>query len=96
MKKPKVSHVRWRFAAAVEAFRCDPSDELRINGVHAAKFAKRAYGLGDKLDGPGRVDMKDPTQAKLDRVRDWITMAEHDALSSRRDVDGPREAKEDR
>ncbi len=72
-----------RIAAAVEAFRCDPSDELRINGIPAAKFAKRAYDLGDKLDGPGRYDMNDKTQAKLRRVRDWIRMAEQDALDSR-------------
>ena len=80
LKFSKLSHIRRRFAAAVEAFRCDPSDELRINGIHAAKFAKRAYGLGDDLDGPGRFDMKDPTQAKLRRVRDWISMAENDAI----------------
>lgn len=75
--------MRKRFKAAIEAFRCDPTDELRINGIHAAKFAKRAYDLGDKLDGPGRFDMNDPTQAKLRRVRDWIRMAEQDALDSR-------------
>lgn len=73
-----------RCRAAIEAFRADPADELRINGVHAATFAKRAYDLGDKLDGPGRFDMNDPTQAKLRRVRDWITMAESDALASRK------------
>ena len=73
-----------RISAAVEAFRCKPSDELRINGIHAAKFAKRAYDLGDDLQGPGRFDMKDPTQAKLRRVRDWIRMAEADALDARK------------
>jgi hypothetical protein len=76
-------NLRKRIRSAVEAFRCDPSDELRINGVHAARFAKRAYDLGDDLKGPGRFDMKDPTQAKLRRVRDWIQMAERDALDSR-------------
>lgn len=73
-----------RIAAAVEAFRCNPTDELRINGIPAAKFAKRAYDLGDDLKGPGRFDMSDPVQAKLRRVRDWIRMAEQDALDSRK------------
>jgi hypothetical protein len=73
-----------RTRAAIEAFRCPPTGELRINGIHAARFAKRAYDLGDKLDGPGRYDLNDPTQAKLRRVRDWIRMAEHDALESRK------------
>lgn len=77
-------NLRARTAAAIEAFRCGPSDELRINGVPAAKFAKRAYDLGDDLSGPGRFDMRDPTQAKLRRVRDWIAMAEHDALDARK------------
>ena len=79
-----MKHFRQRLAAAIEAFRCDPTDELRINGIHAAKFAKRAYDLGDDLKGPGRFDMSDPTQAKLRRVRDWIKMAERDALDSRK------------
>lgn len=74
-----------RLAAAIEAFRCPPSDELRINGIHAARFAKRAYDLGDDLRGPGRFDLSDPTQAKLRRVRDWIRMAEQDALDSRKE-----------
>lgn len=73
-----------RCRAAAEAFRCPPTDELRINGIPAARFAKRAYDLGDNLDGPGRYDMSDPTQARLRRVRDWITMAEHDALDARK------------
>lgn len=76
--------LRYRARAAIEAFRCPPHDALRINGLHAAKFAKRAYDLGDDLQGPGRYDMKDPTQAKLRCVRDWIKMAESDALDSRR------------
>lgn len=74
--------LRQRICAAVEAFRCKPSDALRINGIPAAKFAKRAYDLGDDLKGPGRFDMKDPTQAKLRNVRDWIRMAESDAIDS--------------
>lgn len=78
------SRFRARLAAAVEAFRCDPSDELRINGVPAAKFAKRAYDLGDDLSGPGRFDMNDPTQAKLRRVRSWIHMAEQDAVDAQK------------
>jgi hypothetical protein len=82
----KLKTIPTRLRAAREAFLCEPSDELRINGVHAAKFAKRAYGLGDALNGPGRFDMKDPTQAKLRRVRDWIRMAERDALESRREL----------
>jgi len=73
-----------RVHAAIEAFRCRPSDELRINGVPAATYAKRAYGLGDDLAGPGNYDLMDPTQARLRRVRDWISMAEQDALASRR------------
>lgn len=71
-----------RLRAAIEGFRCKPGDELRINGIHAAKFAKRAYDLGDDLRGPGRFDMRDPTQAKLRRVRDWIRMAESDAIDA--------------
>lgn len=80
-------NLRLRLAASVEAFRCDPTDQLRINGIPAAKFAKRAYDLGDKLDGPGHYDPRDPVQSKLRRVRDWITMAEHDALDSRKRVE---------
>lgn len=76
--------LRKRMAAAIEAFRCDPDDRLRINGVPAAKFIKRAYDLGDKLDGPGRFDMKDPVQRQLRNVRDWVRMAESDALDSRK------------
>lgn len=57
---------------------------LKFNGIEPAEFIKRAYGLGRKLDGPGRFDMKDPVQQELRRIRDWITMAEHDALESRR------------
>ncbi|MGD0386770.1 MAG: hypothetical protein ABSB73_11630 [Solirubrobacteraceae bacterium] len=57
---------------------------LLINGVPAARFIKRAYDLGDDCNGPGRYDLDDPTQKDLRMVRDWITMAEHDALDSRR------------
>lgn len=83
-KRGKLSDLGYRVRAAIEAFQCPPHDELRINGIHAARFAKRAYGLGDDLQGPGNYDPKDPTQAGLRRVRDWIRMAEHDALQSRR------------
>lgn len=83
-REDEMKTLRKRIAAAIEAFRCAPSDELRINGVHAAKFAKRAYDLGDDLSGPGRYDMTDSTQAKLRRVRDWIRMAEQDALDARK------------
>ena len=79
-----MSNLRARIRAAVEAFRCDPNDQLRINGIPAAKFAKRAYDLGDDLQGPGRYDQSDPTQRKLRNVRDWIRMAESDALDARK------------
>jgi hypothetical protein len=58
--------------------------KLRINGVPAARFIKRAYDLGDDLNGPGRFDMTDATQGELRRIRDWITMAEQDALDARK------------
>jgi hypothetical protein len=83
MKRATIKDLRFRAIAALEAFKCPPHDALRINGLHAAKFAKRAYDLGDDLRGPGRYDMKDPTQAKLRNVREWIRMAESDALNSR-------------
>lgn len=57
---------------------------LRFNGMEPAAFIKCAYGLGEKLDGPGRYDRKDPVQQELRRIRDWITMAEHDALDARK------------
>jgi hypothetical protein len=56
---------------------------LEINGVPAAKFIKEAYGLGEDLSGPGRYDLQDPTQTELRQIRDWISMAEHDALQAR-------------
>ncbi len=57
---------------------------LRINGIKAAEFIKRAYGLGANLNGEGRFDMDDPVQAELRNVKGWIQMAEHDALESRK------------
>ena len=56
---------------------------LRINGMRPAEFIKRAYGLGADLNGPGRYERDDPVQAELRRIRDWITMAEKDALDAR-------------
>lgn len=56
---------------------------LTFNGLKPAEFIKRAYGLGAALDGPGRFDMNDPVQKELRLIRDWITMAEHDALEAR-------------
>lgn len=52
---------------------------LRINGVKAAEFIKRAYGLGDNLNGDGRYDLKDPVQTELRAIKGWIEMAERDA-----------------
>jgi hypothetical protein len=57
---------------------------LTFNGIKPAEYIKRAYGLGGDLNGPGRFDMRDPVQQELRRIRDWITMAEHDALEARK------------
>jgi hypothetical protein len=59
-------------------------DPLTFRGISPATYIKLAYGLGANLDGPGRFDLNDPLQRELRRIRDWITMAEHDALESRR------------
>ena len=56
---------------------------LMINGENPASFIKKAYGFGVDLSGPGRYDVNDPVQTELRRIRDWITMAEHDALEAR-------------
>lgn len=56
---------------------------LRLNDMRAVDFIRRAYDLGTDLNGPGRYDMNDPIQAELRRIKDWITMAEHDALQAR-------------
>lgn len=56
---------------------------LEINGVPAAKFIKEAYGLGENLDGRGNYDPNNAVQTELRHVRDWITMAEQDALQAR-------------
>ena len=60
------------------------TDDLVFNGSHPACYIKVSYGLGVKLDGPGNFDMSDPTQAELRRIRDWVRMAEHDALDARK------------
>lgn len=57
---------------------------LRINGLPAPEFIKRAYDLGHDLNGPGRFDLDDPIQAELRAVCGWIQMAEHDALNARK------------
>jgi hypothetical protein len=57
---------------------------LRINGIKAAEFIKRAYGLGPDLNGPGRFDMSDPVQTELRHVKGWIEQAERDALDARK------------
>jgi hypothetical protein len=69
----------------------DPREEpitddlpLKINGVDAATFIKLAYGLRADLSGPGHFDLDDPVQTELRHIRDWITMAEKDALDSRK------------
>jgi hypothetical protein len=53
---------------------------LRINGMRAVDFIRRAYDLGTDLNGLGRFDMKDPIQSELRNIKGWIEMAEHDAL----------------
>jgi hypothetical protein len=58
---------------------------LRINGIKAAEFIKRAYGLGGDLNGAGRFDMNDPVQTELRHVKGWIEMAERDALDARKE-----------
>jgi len=56
---------------------------LRINGIPAAEFIKRAHGLGADCNGTGRYDHDDPIQAELRRIAGWIEMARHDALAAR-------------
>lgn len=56
---------------------------LRINGIKAVKFIKRAYGLGGDGEGTGRYDMSDPVQTELRHIKGWIQMAERDALDAR-------------
>ncbi|HEY4451046.1 MAG TPA: hypothetical protein VGN13_05580 [Solirubrobacteraceae bacterium] len=56
---------------------------LTINGVDAADFIKRAYGLGSDLRGPGFFDVGDPVQKNLRHIKGWIEMASRDALASR-------------
>jgi hypothetical protein len=58
-------------------------DELEINGIPAVDFIKQAYDL-DKPGFNGRYDQKDPIQAGLNRIKGWITMAEHDAITESR------------
>jgi hypothetical protein len=57
---------------------------LRINGIKAAEFIKRAYGLGGDLGGAGRYDQSDPVQTELRHIKGWIEMAERDALDARK------------
>lgn len=61
------------------------NEKLEINGVPAATFIKRAYDLGDDLNGPGRYDLSDPVQTQLRHIKGWIEMAERDALDARKD-----------
>lgn len=56
---------------------------LRINGMKAAEFIKRAYGLGDELSGVGRYELNDPVQQELRHIKGWIEMAERDSLDAR-------------
>lgn len=60
--------------------------EPTMNGVEAVRFIKMAYGL--LPEQTPRFDLSDPTQTALRRIKDWITMAEADALN-----DDPRRAK---
>jgi len=57
---------------------------LRINGMKASTFIKRAYGLGGDLNGPGRYEQDDPVQTELRHIKGWIQMAERDALDARK------------
>jgi hypothetical protein len=55
----------------------DPHEPL-LDDRRAVEYIKDAYGL---LDGQTpRFDMKDSRQTALRRIKDLITMAEHDAL----------------
>jgi len=56
---------------------------LRINGIKAVEFIKRAYGLAGDLSGAGRYDQSDPVQTELRHIKGWIEMAERDALDAR-------------
>ena len=56
--------------------------DLKINGQDAVAFIKEAYGLDGNENG--YYDLYDPKQQALRHVRDWITMAESDALLARR------------
>jgi hypothetical protein len=57
---------------------------LRINGMKASAFIKRAYGLGGDLNGAGRYELDDPVQTELRHIKGWIEMAERDALDARK------------
>ena len=57
---------------------------LRINQLTAVDFIRRAFDLGDDLNGPGRCEIDDPVQGELRKIRGWIEMAERDALDARR------------
>lgn len=58
-------------------------EKLKINGIDACTFIKRAYDLGDHLEGRGRYDHNDPIQTELRHIKGWIEMAQRDALDSR-------------
>ena len=55
---------------------------LEINGKPAVEFIKEAYGVHPS--GEPRYDLDDPVQTELRQIRDWITMAERDALKGRK------------
>ena len=57
---------------------------LRINGLRAVDFIRRAYDLGNDCNGPGRYDLDDPVQTELRHIQGWIQMAQTDALDARR------------
>lgn len=57
---------------------------LKINGLKAVDFIRRAYDLGDDCNGVGRYDQGDPVQTELRHIKGWIEMAQADALDARK------------
>lgn len=55
--------------------------EPTLNGNRAIDFIKGAFGLA--TGQTPRFDLADPTQTALRRIKDWVTMAEADALKER-------------
>ena len=55
---------------------------LRINGLRAVDFIRRAYDLGDDCNGEGRFDLSDPVQTELRHIQGWIQMAQTDAMEA--------------